>query len=87
MCPRAYLGDASPTVTIIWKPGFNGAVNVAGKRLCNRCAPKAENLNLNRCTSTDGACSKYHGMGTSTEQNPVAFIDRLKKTPTHPLFP
>ena len=22
MCPRGGLGDASPTVTIIWKPGF-----------------------------------------------------------------
>ena len=26
MCPRACLGDASPTVTIIWKPGFSGSL-------------------------------------------------------------
>ena len=34
-CPQACLGDASPTVTTTWRPGFNAALRAAIiKQLC-----------------------------------------------------
>ena len=36
MCPRTCLGDASPTVAIIWKPGFTDAERTLGCQKISR---------------------------------------------------